>query len=497
MIETEPRSSRISPEGAARPARSTLAARLGSVLAHITERIVERPRPLFVVIFLLFVVIFGASIFLIPRRYGRLIVGDGIYYYVYLRSAWLDGDLDFTDDYTLYQEYNDADPIKKAEMLDLHKTPLGLPANYFSIGPAVLWLPVFAATRGVIAIASGLGAGWQADGYSYLEQAPLLFASIGYGFLGILLIYRLCAAHFSRAASLLAVLGVWLATNVVYYMGVSPSASHVLSLFAVALFLYLGWRWRGRLDGRRWLAWGAGAGLMALVRWQDGPIAVYALFELIAEYRARRPASPSLWHGFLRPGLLFALGALVVFTPQLVAWKVLYGSWLTVPQGEGFLDLSNPQLLNVWFSTKRGLFTWTPLIALAVIGFWPLYRRDRLLGVGAVAAFLLESYMNSIVTDWWAGESFGARRFICLMPFFALGLAAFWDALAVRVRGARAWGLAATVVMAAALWNNLFILQYNLWLHGYGQISAMPTVAEITVDKFVVPVRWLGSLLRR
>src|SRR5207247_1758341 len=29
--------------------------------------------------------------------------------------------------------------------------------------------------------------------------------------------------------------------------------------------------------------------------------------------------------------------ALIVFAPQLVAWKLLYGSWLTVPQGESFM----------------------------------------------------------------------------------------------------------------------------------------------------------------
>src|SRR5918911_704167 len=103
----------------------------------------NQPYPLFFAIFLIFIVVFAASIVFIPRRYGRLIVGDGIYYYVYLRSAVLDHDLDFTNDYTLYQQLNNEDPIKKREMLELHKTPFGLPANYFSVGPAVLWSPVF------------------------------------------------------------------------------------------------------------------------------------------------------------------------------------------------------------------------------------------------------------------------------------------------------------------------------------------------------------------
>ncbi len=135
-------------------AGSTWRTRLGGL--------VERPMPLFVAIFLIFVVVFGASIFLVPRRYGRLIVGDGIYYYVYLRSAVLDGDLDFTNDYTLYQQFNNEDPRKKAEMLERDLTPTGKPGNLFSVGPALLWAPVFIPTH-LVALALNL----PHDGFSY------------------------------------------------------------------------------------------------------------------------------------------------------------------------------------------------------------------------------------------------------------------------------------------------------------------------------------------
>ncbi len=44
------------------------------------EGLVANPVPLFIGILLVFIVVFGASIFLVPRRYGRLITGEGIYY---------------------------------------------------------------------------------------------------------------------------------------------------------------------------------------------------------------------------------------------------------------------------------------------------------------------------------------------------------------------------------------------------------------------------------
>lgn len=473
-------------------------------LAAQRDAWIARPLPLFGAIFLVFVLVYGASIFLIPKRYGRLIVGDGIYYYVYVRSAVLDGDLEFTNDYALYQEFNTVDARKKEEML-ARKTPTGMAANFFSVGPAILWTPIFLATH-----AFALLIGQPGDGFSFLYEAPILFASIAYGFAGIVLMYRVVAGLFSTFAAFVSILGIWLATNVVYYMGVSPSASHVLALFASALFLYLWWRKTPHPDPllkgeggtarsrRDWFVWGVSAGLMALVRWQDVLIATLALFELVREGRR-------LWHeqrqttGFKRllpvgvNGFLFLLGLGIAFIPQMLAWQILYGSPLTAPQGEGFFQLLQPEMWNVWFSTKRGLFTWSPILFLAVIGFVMVYQKNRLLGAACIVIFLLQSYINSIVNDWWGGEAFGARRFISLMPFFALGLAAFVDWIRPRVsQNAILLALGAFIV-----WNNLFLLQYNLWLHGIGHISALPTWQEMTLDKFTAPFKAIEKLLNR
>jgi len=459
------------------------------------DALIARPLPLFVALFVVFLLVYGASVLLIPKRYGRLIVGDGIYYYVYLRSAVLDGDLHFRNDYEMYQSFNTQDPIKKREMLE-HTTPIGMPANLFSVGPALLWAPLFVLTHFV---ASALGQA--GDGFAYWYEAPLMFLSIVYGFAGIVLTYRVVAGLFSKFAAFAALLGIWLATNVVYYMGISPSASHVLSLFTSALFVFLWWRGRNGRTKLDWFVWGLSAGLMALVRWQDVLIAVLALFEwavMAAKGGGRRAEGgwAARAHRFaptLVAGVLFILGLLLAFIPQMLAWQILYGSPLTAPQGGGFFQWLHPEILNVWFSTKRGLFSWTPIVLFAVAGFAPLYLKNRTLGAAAIVIFLAESYVNSIVNDWWGGEAFGARRFVSLMPFFALGLAALIDALRARVSQTAI--LTALVVLIA--WNNLFILQYNLWLKGIGHISAMPTLQEMTLDKFTAPWKALEKLLSR
>ncbi len=456
------------------------------------DAVVQRPLPLFIGILLIFVVVFGASIALLPRRTGQLIIGDGVYYYAYLRAAVIEHSLDFSKDYDLYLQQNKLDPNKKDVVLGFPTTPTGKIGNLFSIGPAVLWLPVYIPTHLAALMLNRTG-----DGFSYFYEAPILFLSIFYGFLGILMLWRVAADLFSRWAALVAALGIWLATNVVYYMGVSPSASHVLSLFVVSLFIFWWWRTRARRTARDWLVWGLTGGLMALVRWQDSLVMLLALFEWIAACGYGDSDSPRSLGRFLSTawrrlpaGLLFVAGVLVAFSPQMIAWQILYGAPLTAPQGQTFFYFNRPEIWNVLFGLKRGLFTWTPLVLLGVLGLIPLSRRYRLLGAAAVAVFILETYLNSIVYDWWGGEAFGARRFIDLMPFFGLGRAALVDRLPLRFSR---WAVLACLA-AFVVWNNLFILQYDLWLHGIGHISADPTLSEITVDKFTLPFRLLTRI---
>ena len=42
-----------------------------------------------------------------------------------------------------------------------------------------------------------------------------------------------------------------------------------------------------------------------------------------------------------------------------------------MPQGEGFMKWSDPALLLMLFSDNHGLFTWTPIVAVALVGLVP------------------------------------------------------------------------------------------------------------------------------
>ncbi len=153
---------------------------------------------------------------------------------------------------------------------------------------------------------------------------------------------------------------------------------------------------------------------------------------------------------------------MVMFTPQFMVWKLLYGRWLTNPQGGGFLDLASPHWVDVLFSANHGFFNWTPLMILGFVGLLLGLRRDPLLFGGGLAVFAATVWINgSVAEGHWAGDdAFGARRFVLVVPLMALGLAAFLE-WAARIF-ARAPLLApATLVSLLVLWNLGFISNFN------------------------------------
>jgi hypothetical protein len=80
---------------------------------------------------------------------------------------------------------------------------------------------------------------------------------------------RFLPAFFSRAASALAVILIWFATNLLYYVTVEPSMSHACSFFASALFLSLWLSRRPDPTLTQWIILGISGGMVAPVRPPD------------------------------------------------------------------------------------------------------------------------------------------------------------------------------------------------------------------------------------
>ena len=67
----------------------------------------RRPYLVIIAIGLVFSLAYLIAMTVFPRAHGRVIDGDGIQYYAYVRSMVFDADLDFFNDYELLYGSND------------------------------------------------------------------------------------------------------------------------------------------------------------------------------------------------------------------------------------------------------------------------------------------------------------------------------------------------------------------------------------------------------
>jgi hypothetical protein len=411
----------------------------------------------------------GIAVIAIALTFKPVVENDGVGYFVYLHSVVVDHDLDFKDEYAAAA----AAGVQVWPGLVGQPTPTGLVADYFPVGAALLSLPLYGA-------ALALQPSGEPQFGPPFSQAFAL-ASLLYGLLSLALTYRLgLAITGSAPAAGIGAAAAALATPFAYYLLYEPSYSHTFSAFAVAAFLLAWWTGRERRTISGWLGLGLLGGLMALVRWQDGPLVAIALLDLP---RAR-------WRV-----LLLAPGALVAFAPQLWVDLVVFGSWIPVrPAGQELAPLSG-HYLEVLFSSNHGLFVWSPILLAAAAGIALL--RERAFAAAAAYAFVLQTAINGAAPDWWGGYTFGMRRFLDLVPFAAVGLAA----LAVRL-GPK---LAVLGAAAFAAWNLLLVanLTYVIRIDrdpGYaglvfGQWQALPFVPRLLVQGEVVRSLLVGPLV--
>jgi hypothetical protein len=257
----------------------------------------------------------------------------------------------------------------------------------------------------------------------------------------------------------LAVFTLWLATPMVFYMYSHPLMAHVNDAVINALFVYAWWKTQGTYSLRAGLARGLIAGLATWVRTQNAGLIVIlgleAFADLLIAIRHKRSLKPALFRG-----LSTLAGFLLLFIPLMIFWHAVFGSMLvntySATQGAESLDWRAPHLLQVLFSSDRGLFIWAPITLPAMIGLRWLFKENARLTIILMCMFLAQLYVVSSWFAWSGNVSFGPRFWIAQTAIFALGLAA----LIKNIRGPRIlWVSLASVFIA---WNFLLMLQYAL-----------------------------------
>jgi hypothetical protein len=374
--------------------------------------------------------------------------GDGVGYYAWLRSPVIDRDLQFRN------EFRRADPVvvkyyfnARGRVRPDKITDTGHVRNQFSVGTAVAWAPFFvAAHAGVNTMRAAGFDRWPADGYALPYLWLVAFATALFGFLALVISYRIARRIVSPGAALLGTIAVWGASSLIvyqYFLPFRPSTAGAL----VGAALILVW-WHPGWGTRRWLLMGVLCGFQVIlhptgVAWLALPALALLGFE------------PGRFAQRARGAAIFVAGAVVGALPQMIGKAIVMGS----PFNSGYQDYSwdflTPNIWRVLFGSQHGIVTWTPITGLALIGLATVvWQRNRRLVIGLGAVFALLVY---IVAAHSSGEaaSYGNRFLVAFTPGFVIGAAGLAEA------ARRHWRRVAIAVAGlAVVWNLMFAFQW-------------------------------------
>ncbi len=345
----------------------------------------------------------------------------------------------------------------------------------FPLGPALSWLPGLLIGEGLAAAVDGLTAHSvpaARDGFDWLARMPAMLMSAVWVLAGLELLRRWLRQWFSPRNTEHALLAILLGTPLIFYVSFDPGFSHAFEFFILsALCACFGRKKTAMYTPLQIFSAGMIASLVLYTRLQDaGWVAVPLGMILTDQYRNHRG---SIWET-IRAALLFGTGTLVAYLPQFYLWGTLHGTLLP-PYPENYFLYAPVHAVRVFFSIKRGLFTWSPVLLAALAGLFLAPRSlRRRLAVTAIGVLYVAA-MSASVSDWWGGGCFGARRFTGSLPFFAAALAALFQRLSPgadidRRGGTRRiiagpwtkWGRRALIglIGAAVLWNLLLMMLY-------------------------------------
>jgi hypothetical protein len=432
--------------------------------------------------------------------------GDGVGYYAYARSLLIDHNLNFEKDWKHgNQSFEMSRLDAQGEILPDQFTRTGHLLNHWSIGPALLWLPFLILTHAGVLIADKLGAHVAADGFSQPYLITMALTTALYGFLGVWISFRLACKFFQERWAFLATLGIWWASSLPVYMYFNPSWSHAHSAFGAALFLWYWHRTRGERRIGEWVVLGVISGLLVDVYYPNGMLLLVPLLEAFVAYwnelgrRGNAPASggavratggrPASFGRLFGAHVIYLAVFLVVLLPTFISRKIIFGSALAT----GYLPIDqwrwkDPAFGRVLWSADHGVFTWTPILLVAVAGLLFFRRTDKAMAAYLMAAAVAFYGVISFHFNWDGLSSFGNRFFVSLTPIFVLGLAAIFDA------AARAWSerrvriLAPVATAVFVLWNLGMIYQWGTHLipargaisfreAAYNQVAVVPEQA--------------------
>jgi hypothetical protein len=362
----------------------------------------------------------------------NLIQGDGVGYYMYLPSMFVFHNLSNQEIDNRFVFDHDGEGVNK----------------YFA-GTSYLMSPFFFAAFAFESIR-----GEQLDPYCKSFQVSIAIAALVYFVIGVFALVMLMREMlFSERSIFISIAAIVFGTNLLVYTVYHPSYSHVYSFACNSLFLLFARRLFKSPSMRNLALTTVVLGLSIAIRPINMMVVMAVPFLSVSNTELQKLMRFVMNYRriLLVSGILF-----FIWFPQLLIWRIESGSWLLHSyKNEGFY-FDKPQIVNFLFSFRKGLFIYSPILLIGIIGGL-FFAPSRVQRIFFGLFFLLFVYISSSWWNWYYGPSFGQRVMVDFLGVLSLGFAIIIE----RVARTRYFAIVAALIVAFVLLNLAQSYQYT------------------------------------
>ena len=405
---------------------------------------IRESHPLSFAAFLFSIFFLTAAAFLYPKwnipATEATISWDVMGYYLYLPSFFYDDIRQLHQLPYILEKYHPVNGFSNAFQL-----PNGNYLMKYSMGMSLMYLPFFG-----IAHLWALTGNYAVDGFSFPYQVMISFGSILVAWIGLWFARKNLLKFFDDSIAAATLLVLILATNYFNYVSFTGAMAHNYLFTIYCIVIWLTIQWFDHPSLYLSAAIGFLGGLATVTRPTEIIILCLPFLWGITLWKGIPARILFFWQHrslVLVAAAFFALPLL----PQLLYWKVLSGEWLYYSyQDQGF-SWTHPHLYDGIFTYKNGWLVYTPVMCLALIGFFFLNKRAPTVFWPALIFSLINIYIVFAWDIWWYGGSFGSRAMIQSYAILIFPLAAFFD----TVRRRRMAGVVTLLFVLFCCWLNL------------------------------------------
>jgi len=339
-----------------------------------------------------------------------ILEADAKGYYAYLPAIFIYHDLNFG----FFEKIEKEKYYDKNLYYDYTSGSNGKRINKYYCGTALVQLPFF-----LIAHYSSYLLNFDMDGYTKPYPILISIAALFYLWIGLLFLnLTLKTYHFSEHTRAFTLIASVFGTHLFYYSVGELGMSHVYSFAFMNMFIYFLRQYFIFFKRKHLLLLSIILGIIVLNRPINGMILFIIPF-VAGNYTNLKNGIKKIVI-YKKQSLLAFIFFILIISIQFIIYKISTDQFFVYSYGDEGFNFIYPKILNILFSYKKGLFLYTPILLLSLMGAYFLWKNSRFEFYSFFGFFILITYILSSWWNWYYGGSFSSRVYVEYIAVFMI-----------------------------------------------------------------------------